>query len=92
MAIKLVTPMFVTDKPQEPELNADSIVAIKFLEDALVLAKEGKIACVAIVMIGADDSVYNGWSICEKMKPYTMIGALEEIKLRYRDINIEQRK
>lgn len=68
---------------------ADTATAVEYLEGAIELAKTNGAICCAVIMITRDGAVVDGWSAADSMRPYVMIGALEMLKHRYAQTNIE---
>ena len=64
---------------------------MKFLEEGIERARAQKATFALVIMLTPDGAVIDGYSADAMMRPYTVIGALEDIKMRFRDKNIEQR-
>ena len=82
----------VTLVPKTNSGDAEShATAIKFLEDALERAKTENVLHAIVIMQLPDNAILDGWSDGINIRPYVMVGALEEVKHRYMTSNIEQR-
>lgn len=68
----------VESKPDESTCGEN---VVERLEEALALAKEGKIDNVMIIAIGNDGCNYDAWA--NGNRPFKMIGALESTKLDF---------
>lgn len=62
---------------------------IKRLEEALEMAKQGKIENCVIVMTGFNGDIIDCWA--NGNSPYVMSGAIETIKQEFMDAHIERR-
>lgn len=78
-----------------PQTTAEDAAAhantIKFLEETLERAKQEKVVFAQVLMLLPGSAVLDGWSAGGVIRPYIIVGALEDIKLRFREKNIEQR-
>lgn len=65
-------------KPSEHKCGEN---VVQRLEEALALAKEGKIDNLVIVAVGNDGCNYDAWA--NGRRPFEMMGALESVKLDF---------
>ena len=70
----------------KPEINKD---AATMLHDMAKRVESGEINFVLVIGVGADGTVTDGWSQCPEMRPFTVLGALEYVKMRFSRIEIE---
>lgn len=71
--------------PAKKESGAN---VIERLEEALALAREGKIQNVVIACTTTDDCVMRAWA--NGSDPFVMAGLLEDVKLHFIQNNIER--
>lgn len=66
--------------PHKPAPNPD---AAEQLRAMLAQVEAGEVAFVLLLGVSADGVVYDGWSEAKHVKPLTVLGALERLKLRF---------
>lgn len=76
-------------KPETPEPDPDNVEVLRRLTEATAFARNGHCNSLAIVMLDEEGNSVDCW-YCGG-STYSMIGALEALKLEFIMANIDQR-
>ncbi|EMA2752279.1 TPA: hypothetical protein RMT52_005057 [Escherichia coli] len=79
----------VVEMKKENMYAFDNAEVIRFLEDALEHAREGKIHSLAMLTIDSEGNVMDCWHNADS--PYVMLGAMEALRFDFLNSSIELR-
>lgn len=83
--LALVVPL-VPRQSYPLDVNPD---CVRFCEDLLGRATRGEINFVAAVAVTPDNAVVSGWCKCEAMRPFSVVGGLYHVMMKFDSLEIE---